>query len=528
MNSRAVVEKEFYFLVLLFIAAFATLVFVAWDSLVYLADQWSVREEYSHGLMIPFIALYLLLLKKEPLLELKWQGSLLFIPVLIAGFILMLLGELSSIYEIIQYGFIVSLVGLFIAFWGRKPSLLVWTAFAYLIFMVPLPNFLHVKLSSGLQLISSELGVAFLRAVGVSVYQEGNIIDLGVYQLQVVEACSGLRYLFPLMSFGFLVNCLYQAPRWQKILLFLSTIPITILMNSLRIGIIGVTVDNWGIEMAEGVLHDFEGWVVFMACLGVLFFEMYLLHLFSKDGKTFLDKIDVAPISFSRKDLSATALSSQTSYKPIALGLLVTGLLAFTLNQFEDREALEIPRSSFNSFPLMNDEWTGKEKGLDRATLEALDLTDYIMADYVKQDSNLAVNFYVAWYALQTKGQSIHSPSTCLPGGGWSFDVLEQVDVPLSGQAQGEAVSVNRVVMTLGEHRQLVYYWFQGRDRNITNEYLAKWYIFWDSLTRNRTDGALVRLVTYVPEGTDVAEADQRLNNFMSTFYPTLTDYVPD
>jgi exosortase len=73
---------------------------------------------------------------------------------------------------------------------------------------------------------------------------EGNVIDLGVYKLQVVEACSGLRYLYPLLGLGFLAAYLFQAPFWQRALVFLSTIPITILMNSLRIGIVGILVNR--------------------------------------------------------------------------------------------------------------------------------------------------------------------------------------------------------------------------------------------------------------------------------------------
>ena len=96
------------------------------------------------------------------------------------------------------------------------------------------------------------------------------MIDLGTYQLQVVEARSGLRYLFPLMSFGFLIAYIYRGPVWQKLIIFLSTIPITVLMNSFRIGVIGVTVEYFGIAAAEGFLHDFEGWIIFMTCLGVL------------------------------------------------------------------------------------------------------------------------------------------------------------------------------------------------------------------------------------------------------------------
>ena len=103
---------------------------------------------------------------------------------------------------------------------------------------------------------------------------------LGFYEachkLQVVDACSGLRYLFPLASLSFLCAYLFKGSFWQKTLIFLSFAPLTIFMNSFRIGVIGVLVDNWGKEMAEGFLHDFEGWVIFLLCMVLLFVQMWL------------------------------------------------------------------------------------------------------------------------------------------------------------------------------------------------------------------------------------------------------------
>ena len=103
-----------------------------------------------------------------------------------------------------------------------------------------------------------------IRAAGISVYLEGNVIDLGSYQLEVAEACSGLRYLFPLMTLSFIIAYTFGGAMWKRVIVFLSSIPLTVLMNSIRIGVIGITVDRWGTRMAEGVLHEFEGWVGFM------------------------------------------------------------------------------------------------------------------------------------------------------------------------------------------------------------------------------------------------------------------------
>src|SRR5581483_3720741 len=147
----------------------------------------------------------------------------------------------------------------------------------FLIFAIPLPYFINAGVSLELQLVSSRLGVAFIRLFDVPVYLEGNLIDLGTYKLQVVEACSGLRYLFPLFSLSFLAAYLFQAPIWQRAVVLFSSIPITIAMNGLRIGIIGVTVDRWGTLLAEGVLHFFEGWVIFVASALLLLAELFLL-----------------------------------------------------------------------------------------------------------------------------------------------------------------------------------------------------------------------------------------------------------
>jgi EpsI family protein len=131
------------------------------------------------------------------------------------------------------------------------------------------------------------------------------------------------------------------------------------------------------------------------------------------------------------------------------------------------------------------------------------------------------VNFYVAYYGSQRAGASAHSPRSCLPGGGWRIESHTQKELQ-------DGVAVNRFVISMGESRQLVYYWFKQRDRNITNEFMVKWYLFWDALTRNRTDGALIRLTSMVQPGEEIEDAETRLREFASVALDPLTTYVPD
>jgi EpsI family protein len=137
------------------------------------------------------------------------------------------------------------------------------------------------------------------------------------------------------------------------------------------------------------------------------------------------------------------------------------------------------------------------------------------------------INLYIAYYDSQRKGASVHSPRSCIPGGGWEIQSITQVPVGQVSLAQGE-LRVNRVLIQKGEVRQLVYYWFQQRGRVITNEYLVKWFIFRDALFDNRTDGALVRVTTLVPDGASIEEADAALARFIGEFHSSLHDFIPD
>jgi EpsI family protein len=170
-------------------------------------------------------------------------------------------------------------------------------------------------------------------------------------------------------------------------------------------------------------------------------------------------------------------------------------------------------------------EWNGERSTLDPAILDALRLDDYLLADYRGSDGT-PVNFYVAYYQSQRNGMSVHSPRRCIPGGGWEIRSFERY--MLRPDAGREAWPVNRVLIEQGDNKALVYYWFEERGRRLTNEYVVRWYLFWDALVHNRTDGALVRLVVSVPKDASVERLDARLAKFASTAQSPLSRSVPN
>ena len=509
------------------IATLACLGFIFADGLIYMENAWN-SEEYSHGYLIPVISLWFVWENQEELKKYLGRGDWSGVLIVILGLIIGFFGELATLYVITQYAFLLTLYGLCVVYFGWRGMRLLWFPLAYLFFMIPLPNFLYNNLSSQLQLISSQLGVAVARGFDVSVHLQGNVIDLGVYQLQVVEACSGLRYLFPLASFGFLSAFFFKAPLWMRGLVLISTLPITVLMNSFRIGVICVLVEHWGIEQAEGFLHDFEGWIVFIGCLAVLFAEMWLLtKLFIKD-KSFSD-VFIVDGRINTKPAEVTEVTELSVFQPYIIAALLLFIAVPLTLSIGTREELVPERSRFADFPLQIEDWQGVSIGMGQKYIDTLKFDDYIVANYAKNTQREAINFYVAYYSSQRKGASIHSPKSCLPGDGWRIGVSEQYQIDSITSAKGEPLEVNRVVISKGRAKQLVYYWFQQRGRAMTNEYLVKWFLFWDSLTQHRTDGALVRLVISLPPNvTDISIADKQLEDFLKVTFPVMKDYIPD
>ncbi|MQY44121.1 VPLPA-CTERM-specific exosortase XrtD [Epibacterium sp. SM1969] len=498
---------------------------VFWISLQSLVSAWSTPE-YSHGPLIPVISLYLFMreLRSKPLPELevhdRWPGVL----VVIFGLALAVFGNLTRIPDIVSYALIIWVGGVVLTLFGWKRGIQHQLPVFHLIFMLPLPQFIYWQLTIFLQGVSSEIGVWIVRQAGVSVFLEGNIIDLGVYKLQVAEACSGLRYLFPILSFSYLFAILYRGPMWHKAVLLLSAAPITVLMNSVRIGIIGVLVDSYGIEQAEGFLHFFEGWVIFICCIAILFGMAVALQRLTPNPLPLSEAVDLDVSGLGPIGMRTLAIRASSA---LAIGSLLTTAVSAGWLMMGDIEAKPLDRRSFMLFPRQFDDWSGTTSRLEPDIERVLGADDYLNATYRQPGSSEYVNFFVAFYEKQTEGSGIHSPEVCLPVGGWEVFSLEPHQVDMSETGYG-VFDVNRAVIQKGTSHQLVYYWFEQRGKRMTNDYKAKASVVYDSLAMGRTDGAMVRFVTPIRHDETPEDADKRLQGFMAESLQRLPEFVPE
>jgi EpsI family protein len=204
----------------------------------------------------------------------------------------------------------------------------------------------------------------------------------------------------------------------------------------------------------------------------------------------------------------------------LSLGVVVAA------NAIERRSELVPARSPLMLFPGTLGNWHGVSYPLEPEVLDSLKLSEYLMVDYSSIDSAAPVNVYMGWYESQRMGAAPHSPKVCIPGGGWEITAFSPAELPFT--QDGAPLQYNRVIIRKGATEQLVYYWFQGRGRSISNEYLMKWYLLVDALLENRSDGALVRLTTPVVALEPIANADRRLTSLAYLVLPQLPAYIPD
>ena len=482
-----------------------------------LLHRWQESGDYSSGYFIPLISAWMLWTRRAAIRASINDPMRLGVAIIAASVILLVGGELTYIFVLNHVALVIALIGLVVCIGGQNLLNVCFAPLIFLLFMIPLPYFVGTVFTWNLQLISSQVGALFIGILGIPVYLDGNIIDLGNYKLGVVEACSGLRYLMPLLSLGFLAAYMFQGRLWQKGVIFLLVFPIAILMNGIRIACVAILAEVFDIPPATGFMHLFEGWVVFLGCLSLLYCTMVLLSRSAvPEGMLRLPTFE---------QITPRKATSYYNLKPLATATVILIVAAIAV-QFGLQKAVTPPeRAELSELPFeLDGSWHPAIQRLDADVEETLGADDYLVAD-LKHDNGDLVNVYVAYLKSQRDGRSWHSPRQCMPGGGWKIAELTRKTV---APGRGAPFTLNRVIITQAGARQLVYYWYQQRGRKIAGEWAMKYYVIVDALTKRRTDGALIRLATPILAGENIETAERRLYNMVEILSPILPKYVPD
>jgi EpsI family protein len=187
------------------------------------------------------------------------------------------------------------------------------------------------------------------------------------------------------------------------------------------------------------------------------------------------------------------------------------------------------PRESLATFPMTVGNWNGQNlPDFTPEILDVLGVDEYLNRIY---ESNRALaSLYIGYYESQRQGDTIHSPLNCLPGSGWEPVSKSYVSIPVETDGQAPTnITVNQYVIQKGLDRQVVLYWYQSHGRVIANEYRSKIFMVYDAVRLNRSDAALVRVVSPLvgaDPGAEARAADQAAA-FVKTMFPLLDRYLP-
>lgn len=248
------------------------------DVIAKLVHDWATDDNYSHGFLIVPIALYLAWERRARLTTARVRGSYLGVVVLIGSLLVLMAGVLGAELFLTRISIIGVVIGMILFVWGWDYLRILAFPVAFLILMVPLPAIIFNQIAFPLQLLASRVGEVSLAALNIPVLREGNVIVLANTSLEVAEACSGIRSLISLLTLGIVFGYLVDPRPAMRTVIALSTIPIAVVANGLRVAGTGIAAHYYGPAAAEGFFHTFSGWLVFVFAFALLFAVERLLR----------------------------------------------------------------------------------------------------------------------------------------------------------------------------------------------------------------------------------------------------------
>ncbi len=524
------------------------LLFLYANVLARLGNHWWTDENYSHGLLVPFVIGFIIWLEFDELKKAGknpsfWLGG----GIVIFAFLMFLAGTLSAELFTQRVSFFLMLGGIVVYFFGTKILQLLVVPFALFLFSIPIPQIIFNKIALPLQIWASQAAVWGIRLFEVPTVRKGNVIEIlpngatQIIALVVVEACSGIRSLMTLVTLALVLAYFTRENRhdaekgfraylknfdfWRAVILMVSAIPIAVLTNAARVTATGVLTYYYGKQATESAWHDASGWMVYVVALALLIGLNFILKKFQISNFKFQNKPE-SEIEHLKSEIEEPKTianqKSKIANSYLLLAVLITG--GVFVNWFERRGEAQISRKPLSEIPQKFGDWRqkGGEIRFGEQTESVLRVSDYTMREYLLPDGRLA-NIYVGYYASQRTGATYHSPLNCLPGAGWVMKEAETVEIKTPG---GKTFTANRYRIENGIYNEVMIYWYQGRGRIEQSEYRDKFNTIYDSITRRRSDGAFVRVMTSV--GNDEKSATQTAVDLSAQLADKLGEYVPE
>ncbi|MCL6480342.1 MAG: EpsI family protein [Firmicutes bacterium] len=212
-----------------------------------------------------------------------------------------------------------------------------------------------------------------------------------------------------------------------------------------------------------------------------------------------------------------------TSLRFLAVVVLLVGAAAFL--EARSRPEQLPPRKMLEEFPHVLDAWVGRDLSIAEDVQQVLGADDYLVRLYQHSPDEPPIDLFIVFFNSQRTGATIHSPQNCLPGAGWAPIEQGRLTIELPDR---EPITVNRYIIAKGLDRQFVLYWYQAHGRVVASEYWAKFFLVADAIRINRTDGAMVRVLSPIGREESVQESEQRVVEFARRTYLQLGEFIPE
>jgi EpsI family protein len=506
--------------------AMAALLAVAFRApLTWMVDRWTEAESYySHGFLVPWVALYFVWRERQAWLAIRPERSWLGLACLLAGLTIFLASGLLIVYFTAIFGLILLAWGTCGFLLGRRAMRLALFPAFVLTFMAPLPLETIQDLSLHLKMMVTGLTLMLFHANGISAVNDGATIYLGDAVVTIGAACSGLRSLISLIFLGVLFAAVSPFGFWRRVALLLAAIPIAIAANIVRVyalcmvawlwGSQAVTA-RWGVGPLKTSAHDASGYLIFIVAFLLLYLTMILLEKAQFPRRAPVEEAAPSQAPGAGQVAGATALPQRGR-----LGTRLTVVLClFALATLASGKLLypatfDTAASRTSRIPMEIGSWAGRALPVDNYVKEILETNDVIQRNYFSPaHGNRPVQLAVVYSANNRR--VAHPPEICYAGGGWELSSKTIRDYP--GVGPMARLELHRAGM-----RDIVLYCFESGDDFTARYYRQQINIVRNLLTGRSTSSALVRLSTLVRDDESTDQAEKRLLDFAAQVMPIL------
>jgi exosortase len=251
-----------------------------WEVLWGLVSAWYTDDNYSHGFFIVPLAAFFAWERRDIFTKKPIKPSPFGLVVIVGSLLLLIAGMLGAEFFLARLSFLGVLTGTILYLFGWQRLRVLTFPLAFMLLMIPLPAIIFNKIAFPLQLLASNVGEYTISSLDIPILREGNVLILANATLEVAEACSGIRSLVSLFTLGLVFGYFVDRRIWVRTVIALSAIPVAILANGMRVASAGVAAHNYGPSGAEGLFHEFSGWLVFVVAFLMMFGLQRLLQRF--------------------------------------------------------------------------------------------------------------------------------------------------------------------------------------------------------------------------------------------------------